>query len=51
MTDKKAMNLLAAWMEDFDPTLQRDTPEWVWSLVSLIDDLIMETGREPEYAD
>lgn len=45
-SDTKAMNMIAQWMEDFDPVLDASVPEWVWSLVSLLDDLIDDTGRD-----
>lgn len=45
MTDKQAMDDIAQWMVDVDPTLTGDLPEWVWDLVSLVDDLIDYTGR------
>lgn len=44
-SDKEAMNEVADWMEKFDPNLTGDIPNWVWDLVSLLDDLIDETGR------
>lgn len=45
MTDQQALDLLADWMEDFDPTLDDDLPLWVWSLTALLDDVLVETGR------
>lgn len=46
LRDTQAMNEIAKWMDDMDPTLDGTCPDWVWSLVSLLDDLIEETGRQ-----
>lgn len=46
LSDTAAMNELAMWMKKNDPDLTGDLPGWVWNLVSLIDDLVEETGRE-----
>lgn len=45
MTDKEALDELEKWMIDYDPTLDGDHPAWVWDLVDLIDDILLETGR------
>lgn len=45
MTDKEAMEELHHWMQDNDPLLDGSYPNWVWDLVSLIDDILDETGR------
>lgn len=50
MSDKQAMDALAYWMDENDPTLDGYVPEWVWDLVTLIDELVDETGRK-EYED
>lgn len=46
MSDKEAMNDIAQWMIDIDPTLTDDLPGWVWSLVSMVDDKLNNTGRK-----
>lgn len=46
LSDEAAMNELARWMKRNDPELTGELPGWVWNLVSLIDDLVDETGRE-----
>lgn len=46
LSDEAAMNELARWMKNNDPELTGDMPGWVWNLVSLIDDIVEETGRE-----
>jgi hypothetical protein len=45
MTDQEAMDDIAQWMIDVDPTLTGNLPDWVWDLVSLLDDVIEYTGR------
>lgn len=45
ISDTHAMDIIADWMEDFDPVLDNSVPQWVWSLVTLIDDLMDDTGR------
>lgn len=45
MKDKTALNTLAKWMKDNDPTLRRSDPIWAWNLVALIEDLLEDTGR------
>lgn len=45
VSDKIAMDVLTKWVEDNDPTLGYGLPNWVFDLVSLIDDLIDDTGR------
>jgi hypothetical protein len=47
-SDTSAMNIIAEWMDDNDPVLDASIPNWVWSLVSLLDDLIDDTGRNIE---
>jgi hypothetical protein len=44
-SDSSAMEEITGWINDNDPVLTADIPNWVWSLVSLLDDLIEETGR------
>lgn len=45
LSDEVAMNELATWMKKNDPDLTGDLPGWVWNLVTLIYDLVEETGR------
>lgn len=45
MSDLQAMDEIADWLEVNDPTLTGDLPNWVWDLVSLVDDLIDMSGR------
>lgn len=45
ISDSDAMEEITHWINDNDPTLTGDIPNWVWDLVSLLDDLIDETGR------
>ena len=44
-SDKEAMDEITAWMKKADPNLTGDIPNWVWNLVSLLDDLIDDTAR------
>lgn len=48
VSDKTAMDVLTKWIEDQDPVLDGDLPNWVWDLVTLVDDLIDDTGRNSE---
>jgi hypothetical protein len=45
MSDKMAMDEIAVWMEEQDPSLGDGLPNWVWDLVTMIDEMIAETGR------
>lgn len=45
MTDDEAMDEIERFMIDHDPTLTPSLPNWVWDLTSLIDDVLIETGR------
>lgn len=45
MTDNEAMDEIEKFMIDHDPTLNTSLPNWVWDLTSLIDDVLIETGR------
>lgn len=45
LSDREAMNELAEWFNEEDPVLDDTHPDWVWDLVSLVDDLLRETGR------
>lgn len=51
MTDTQAMNELAEWLNNNDPSLDESLPNWVWSLTALIDDLLIETGRLEDEED
>lgn len=45
MTDTEAMDQIEQFMVDNDPVLDGTLPNWVWDLTSLIDDMLVETGR------
>lgn len=45
ITDQMAMDEIAQWVDENDPTLDNSIPNWVWDLMGLLDDLIDETGR------
>jgi hypothetical protein len=45
LSDREAMDELERWSIDNDPTLNGSHPDWVWDLVSLVDELLEETGR------
>lgn len=45
LSDADAMDELEKWVIDNDPTLDASLPNWVWDLMSLVDDLLMETER------
>lgn len=45
ISDKEAMDIIAKWFEDMDPVLDAGLPNWVWDLLSILDDLIDTTGR------
>lgn len=45
VTDNEAMDELERWIIDNDPVLDGSHPNWVWDLLSVVDDILAETGR------
>lgn len=46
MSDKEALDILSKWLVDTDPSLTGNLPNWVWSLVDTVEDVLRETGRK-----
>lgn len=46
ISDADALDELAQWFVDEDPVLDGSHPDWIWDLVSLVEELLFDTGRE-----
>lgn len=44
--DSEALNEISSWLRDNDPVLDASCPDWVWDFVTLVEDVVMSTGRE-----
>ena len=45
LPDSDALDELEKWMIDNDPILDNSHADWVWELVTLVDELLQDTGR------